>query len=313
MIRLLIILVLVFSFNLYAQTGQTIEIGAFNIEWFPCKDDGEMMKKYGIELRYPPQGNSTNIKELFNLLKEVDIELLAVEEIVDPQMLADSAKKYLGDNFEFIYSEAGGSQKVGFLYDSSIIKLAGEPQTYTEVMLTQDSRLRPAFRAYFKAVNDGFDFHAIVVHLKASPRGWDQRKQQLEILENILSTLPEESHDSDIIVMGDMNNVTDAGAEEFKSMLQRLNFHWASEKLDGLATNYWQPDWKKHRIIPSVIDHIFVSDDANVELVQNSVKVGGMCAKKISEYTGDKFPDYFENISDHCPVYVSFKFDKDDD
>ena len=73
--RLFIILVLFFFIPLYAQQEQTIEIGAFNIEWFPCKDDGEMMKKYGIDFRYYPEGNSTNIKELFSFLKEPSLSI----------------------------------------------------------------------------------------------------------------------------------------------------------------------------------------------------------------------------------------------
>ena len=102
--KFILIILLLNVTAIWAQTGHTIEIGTFNMEWFPCKDDGNMMHKYGIDLRYPPKGNATDIKALFSLLKDLDIELLGVEEIVDPQMLADSAKKYLGEQYEFIYA-----------------------------------------------------------------------------------------------------------------------------------------------------------------------------------------------------------------
>lgn len=292
--------------------AQTIEIGTFNVEWFPCKDDGQLMKKYGIDMKYPPTGSATDVKALFEMLKDLDIELLALEEIVDTQMIADSAKKYLGENYKYIFSPAGGSQKVGFLYDSSVLELAGQAESYDNILLKADSRLRPAFRAYFKTIPNGFDFHAVVLHLKASPRGWDQRKQQLELLEGILAELPEETKDADVIVMGDMNNVTDAGTGEFTPMLERLGFYLATQELNGLPSSYWQPNYKMARIQSSNIDHIFVSADAKIEFIENSVKVGGVCSEGKADYVGT-MPEYYEKISDHCPVYASFKADKDDD
>lgn len=295
------------------ENEQIIEIGTFNIEWFPCKDDGEMMKRYGINLRYPPQGDSTDMKALFGLLKKLDIELLGVEEIVDPQMFADSAKKYLGEEFNFIYSPSGGDQKVGFLYDSTALQLIGKPKTYMQVALSNDSRLRPALGVYFKALPSGFDFHAIVVHLKASPRGWDIRKKQWDALEQILADLPKETEDGDIVLLGDFNNVSQLGTDEFDTIMQHAGYYRATQELENKASNYWQPDYKKERIEGSLIDQIFISSDAKIEFIENSTKVGGMCAEGIFEYIGDSIPDYYQQISDHCPVYGSFRVDIDND
>jgi endonuclease/exonuclease/phosphatase family metal-dependent hydrolase len=292
---------------------QVIEIGTFNIEWFPCKDDGKMLMQYGINLRYPPTGGSTDMEALFGLLKKLDIELLGVEEIVDPQMFADSAKKYLGEQFKFIYSPSGGDQKIGFLYDSNVLQTIGKPKTYMQVALSDDSRLRPALALYFKAIPSGFDFHAIVVHLKASPRGWELRKKQWSILEQILTELPRETGDGDVILMGDFNNVSKLNTAEFDSIMQRTNFYRATLELGEGFSDYWQPDYKKERIEGSLIDQIFISKDAKIEFIENSTKVGGMCAEGSFEYIGDSIPDYYQKISDHCPVYSSFKVDMDND
>lgn len=304
--------------NIFCQrnlvvSDTTIEIGTFNIEWFPCKDDGEMMKTYGIDLRYPPQGESTDMKALFGFLEDMDIELIAVQEIVDPVMLADSAKKYLGERYRFIYSASGGSQKVGFLYDSSVLKVTGNPQTYMQVALSSDSRLRPAFGVYFKALPSGFDFHAVVAHLKASPRGWDLRKKQWQVLEEILSGLPQKNNDADIILLGDFNNVSKLRTAEFDTIMQRLNFFRATDEIDNAYTDYWQPDYKVERIEGSMIDHIFISRDAKIEFIENSTRVGGMCAEGAFEYAGDSIPEYYKTISDHCPVYTSFRIVEDND
>ena len=169
------ILFLLLPVLLLAQNEKYIQIGSFNIEWFPCKEDGEMMKKYGINLRRPPQGNSTDLPALFSLLKELDIELLGVVEVVDPQLLQDSAKKYLGDQFRVIYAPSPSSQKVGFLYDSSVLQVIGKPQVYMDVALGPDTWLRPGLRVYFKYKENGFDFNAMIVHLKAAPSGLKKR------------------------------------------------------------------------------------------------------------------------------------------
>jgi endonuclease/exonuclease/phosphatase family metal-dependent hydrolase len=310
--NLLLILISLYA-GLYAQDSETIEIGTFNIEWFPCKDDGAMMAEYGINLRYPPKGSATDQDSLFHFLKDSDIELLAVQEIVDPELLKQKAKQYLGPQFDVIYSNSGGSQKVGFLYDSSVLELIGEPESYDELLLTPDSRLRPAFRAYFKSKPHGFDFHALVVHLKSSPRGWDQRKQQLEILEAILKQIPKINNDSDIVLLGDMNNVTEADSGEFLPMMKRLGFYWATQELSGKPTNYWQPDWQVNRIQGSAIDHIFVSADARVEYISNKTGVFGPCAAAIPAYENNDIPDFYNKISDHCPVFATFRVDIDND
>ncbi|MCD6377159.1 MAG: hypothetical protein J7L94_16665 [Caldisericaceae bacterium] len=313
LIRFLILLLL--PVFLIAQNQAIIEVGSFNIEWFPCKEDGQLMQKYGINLRNPPQGNSTDIPALFKLLKKLDIELLGVVEIVDTKLFAEKAKEYLGPQYKFIYAPSKSSQKVGFLYDSSVLELKEPPQVYMDVALNPDSWLRPALRGYFKYKPNGFDFHAIIVHLKAAPSGWKTRKKQWQALEKIITNLENKSGDKDIILMGDFNNVSKLGFNEFLPRINKWRFYWATHELleDSLVTNYWQPDFTKEHIEGSLIDQIFVSSDAKFEMVPNSVKVGGVCAEGKKSYEGPDLPDYYEKISDHCPVFVSFKADVDND
>ncbi len=310
-----LLLLILLPLLLLAQNNETvIQVGSFNMEWFPCKDDGNMMKKYGITLRDLPHGNATDIPAMFGLLKKLDIELLGVVEVVDPKVLEESARKYLGPQYKFIYAPSPGSQKVGFLYDSSVIELKGDPEVYYSVALRPDSWLRPAFRGYFKYKPNGFDFHAIICHLKASPSGWKIRNKQWRALEQILVNL-ERSSDKDIVVMGDFNNVSKLGYNEFLSRMQKLHFYWATGELvkEHLYSDYWQPNFDEPYIKGSLIDQIFVSSDAQVELVPNSTEVGGACTQGKDEYRGENIPDYFKKISDHCPVWVSFKADKDND
>jgi endonuclease/exonuclease/phosphatase family metal-dependent hydrolase len=296
-----------------AQEDPTIEVGTFNIRFFPCNQDGEMMKEYDINMTYPPEGLPTDTTMLFNLLRDLDIEVLGVQEIVDPPLFRAMAKRHLGGNFEFIYAPFEGWQKVGILYDTKAVKLIGEPEIYWKAALDKPDRLRPAFRAYFKSIPDGFDFHVIVVHLKSSPRSYDVRKAQWEALENIITDLPLiDQKDSDIILLGDFNHVSELRTGEFLSVLDSLDFYWTVGADMTLISNYWRPDWREPRLQSSSIDQIFISRDATEEFRPASIRIGGLCAEGHKEINGE-FPEYYQKISDHCPVFVSFETSPDND
>ncbi len=311
---LITIFVFLLTIPIFAQTPGSLEVGTFNIRFFPCNADGEMMKKYDINMNHPPTGTATDTTQLFEMLKELNIEVLGVQEIVDPPLFGAMAKRHLGPQYQFIYAPTNGWQKVGILYDSTRVRLIGKAQVYPEISLGNVDRLRPALRAYFKAIPDGFDFHVVVVHLKASPRGWREREQQWELLSKMLRNIPreEEHHDGDIILLGDFNNVSKAGSGEFLPVLKERNFHWTGENGVNLYSNYWKPDWQKEEIQGSLIDQIFISDDANMEYVQGSLKIGGLCGQQQEKYS-DELPSYYLNVSDHCPVFVTFEAAVDND
>lgn len=310
-----IVLILVLPLIVFAQNEKYIQVGSFNMEWFPCKDDGEMMKKYGINLRMPPRGEATDLKALFSLLKDLDVELLAVVEIVDPELLESSAKKYLGEEFKVIYAPSPSSQKVGFLYDSSVLQVIGKPQVYMDVALGPNTWLRPALRAYFKYRENGFDFNAVVVHLKAAPSGLKKRQKQWKVLGKLLREIPQQCRDEDLVMMGDFNNVSRLGIDEFKPLMDSLHYYWATSELadKNISSDFWQPDYSKKYIEGSLIDQIFISAGARQEYVENSVRVGGMCAEGKNAYKGDEIPEYYKKISDHCPVFATFRVDLDND
>jgi exonuclease III len=80
-----------------------------------------------------------------------------------------------------------------------------------------------------------------------------------------------------------------------------------------LASDYWKPDWNVDRIEGSLIDQIFLSPGMMHEYEPQSTRVGGMCADGKAEYEGAEIPEYYETISDHCPVYITLHADEDDD
>ena len=308
-----ILLILIMASHLISQDSLNIEIGTFNIRFFPCNESAEMMTRYDINMRYPPTGVATDTVMLFKLIKDLGTEILGVQEIVDPPLFGAMAKRHLGEQYEFAYAPSNGWQKVGFLYNSEKVQLIGEPTIYNEVTIGRIDRLRPALHGYFKAIPDGFDFHLLVVHLKAAPRGYDDRKQQWQELEKILSALPGDAHeDADIILLGDFNNVSSDRYDEFLPVMDRLDYFWIGTEAESLVTSYWRPDWSKPELEGSMIDQIVLSSDAKVEYIEGSTRVGGFCAEGNRRVKGT-FPDHYLKISDHCPVIASFRVFPDDD
>jgi endonuclease/exonuclease/phosphatase family metal-dependent hydrolase len=290
-----------------------IDIGTFNIRFFPCNEDSAMMRKYDIEMRYPPTGVATDTTMLFQLIKSLDVEILGVQEIVDPPLFGAMAKRFLGPQYEFIYAPSNGWQKIGILFNSEKVMLIGEPQIYNEVALGRPDRLRPALRGYFRTIPDGFDFHVIVLHLKSGPRGYDERKEQWAAIDSILMDVPGGAeHDADIILLGDFNDVSNNRENEFLPGLNRMGYLWTAQGDSQLITEYWQPDWQKPEIEGSMIDQIVLSPDAKIEYMKNSLRVGGLCAGGKSAFE-DNFPDYYLKVSDHCPLIVTFRAFPDDD
>jgi len=315
MLRRLIFIIWLVPVLVFSQAVKEIQVGSFNGEWFPCKDDGKMMQKYGINLHNPPTGNATDVPAMFSMLKKMNLELLGMVEIVDTKLVEESAAKYFGKNYKFIYAPSASSQKVGFIYNSSVLKLVGQPVVYNEITLKPGSWLRPAFRADFRVLPNGMDFHAIIAHLKAAPSGWKKREQQWRMMGKILDNLQKNSPDKDIVLMGDFNNVSKFKYDEFKPLMAKLGFYWATSELvkKHFVSDYWKPDYTKERIEGSLIDQIFISKGMMNEYETQSTRVGGMCADGKNEYEGADIPEYYETISDHCPVFITLRADKDDD
>ena len=103
-----IFLVLLFCTGLTLAQDATVDVGTFNIRFFPCNEDSAMMHRYDIEMRYPPSGVATDTTRLFQLIRDLDIEVLGVQELVDPALFGAMAKRHLGEK---LYNQVYGGSK----------------------------------------------------------------------------------------------------------------------------------------------------------------------------------------------------------
>ena len=116
----------------------------------------------------------------------------------------------------------------------------------------------------------------------------------------------QDDQDKDIILLGDFNNVSPLKYNEFKPLLKDMSLIWTSENDTTHFSNYWRPDWQKPMLQGSLIDQIFISESASKAYISQSLSFGAICNSHKNKITGE-FPYYYQRVSDHCPVWVSFK------
>ncbi|MFC1835297.1 endonuclease/exonuclease/phosphatase family protein [Thermodesulfobacteriota bacterium] len=280
-----------------------IRIGTFNIRMFPCNNRCECIKNYGFSRCRRPETVPTVLRNLACEIKKIHPDLIAVNEILSPNKLRKFAQDKLGAQWKFVYTSAGGPQKVGFLYDSSVLELQGRKvfkELYTELRPEELSEacaggldnLRPAFACRFRVKGCLFDFVAIVLHLK-SGRCAEIRRAQWSIMEQIVDQASE--LDDDIIIIGDFNDWQRRN-RDFDPFCKLKGFTLLTDAI---------PCTFLYKSRGSAIDHILLSDGSMEHYVEGSAGAGGPCADKCgpSRY----WETFRDSVSDHCPVFAELR------
>lgn len=274
--KMIVVLCLLFA---SCTLAADLTIGTFNIKMYSSSDTDDDL--------------------VWDAIDQLNIDVLAVQEILDPQQLKTLVETKSNGAFTFITYEGNTSwsQKIGFVYDKNTVEPIGPIEIITSTMYDSDGSKhngwRPAHHAFFKAKNDGFDFHIIAVHM-AGPSGdeEDRRKQW----RNVQQTIREANlADQDIIVLGDFNCYEGYGL--FESMIVDGGFSHITEET---ATYCYNGNY-------SFLDNILVSDGIQDEEYTNQAIVA-----KYEEFEGDfscadfTLSDYYEKVSDHLPVVTTF-------
>lgn len=281
----------------------TIRVATFNIRMFPCNTNCECKQSHGYERCDSRDGQRTDQEMLAATIKEIDADLIAVNEILDPKAFTAFAAEKLGPEWQLIYASEGSSLKVGFLYNSSVIT-AGTKQVFKEIYtglvrlehppqcLGLRTSLRPAFACHFLVNGTKFDFQAVVLHLKAGPCP-SVRRAQWKLMEKVVDRLA--ITDSDVIVLGDFNE-TGGESKDFAEFRRLKKFAVATEKV---------PCTHHGRGKGVTLDYILLSRAANKHVVKGSEQVCGPCATGCSR--NPRWKEYRNRVSDHCPVSVQLR------
>ena len=258
----------------------TFDIMAWNIENFP-------------------KAGSTTINNVKTIIRNLDVDLIAVEEIGSVNsfnLLVDSLKGWQG----VLSGDTYGSwyQKTGFLYKTDIISLSNVKNIFNG----QDDKNafpRPPLAGYVKIKKGNlvlFDFNIVVLHLKArgDQESEDRRRAACVDLKNFIDSEIASGADPDFIVLGDWNDqITDPPASNvFKPFLDNPDdFHFLTADISR-QYSYISNTYK------SLIDHIMITKDTRQEYGQGTTQV---------LYLDSEFGAYQSQVSDHRPVLSIFK------
>jgi len=245
---------------------------------------------------FPLQGQAT-VDSVRMIILALQVDLVTVEEIADTtafhnlvNSLEDWAGVYSSDQYG-----PGNYQKTGILYRTDQITLSNVGIIFPN---EPDPFPRPPLMAHvdFDRGNQHFDFHLIVVHLKAGGAAEDlaRRREACQMLKGLIDQSVNEGDEPDFIVAGDFNDELDdpPASNSFTIFLDdTAHYQFLTMPLAG------DPYWASYPSTGTLIDHILVTSDALGEYQ------GGETTTLRLDY---EVTDYSYWVSDHRPVMSQF-------
>ena len=230
----------------------------------------------------------------------IDYDFISIVELRDEKVLQRTQKILgeMGKNYEYDISAAVGrgvKERVAFLYDSAFIEVVQAGELYPDEADGTDDFIRDPYYATFRAGK--FDFSVIAVHIIWGSRVGD-RRDEIMALAPVYAHVQKENgpHEDDILLVGDFNRDT-GDLKAFGALMA----------MPSMTSLFHLPQ-KSHIKDSSLYDNILFQTDY------------------VTEYTGtagiDKFDetDFGNNdkaandaVSDHRPVWATFRINTDDD
>jgi endonuclease/exonuclease/phosphatase family metal-dependent hydrolase len=251
-------------------TNSTLEIATWNIQQFP-------------------KSNNQTINDVVEIIKDLNIDLIAVQEVTSSSAF-DSVRKRL-NGFDG-YLTNFSSLKTGIIYNQSNITVISDTLLFEN---DSNSFPRPPLMLYLLAQQGGqlFDFYFIVIHLKAfgDQQSVDRRKSAIQKMEQFINTRLQQGGDPDYIIAGDWNDLLedDSTQNVFNPFLNNpQQYVFLTLPFAGSPTEYSYIGGS----FDSLIDHIMVtaSIDSAYNIETEIIKVDQF------------FNQYQSEVSDHRPV-----------
>ncbi len=255
------------------------------------------------------RAGKTDLEELARIIKSVQSDVMAFEEVVNVKAFETLVKKNLpGYSYEISSCGGGGKQQLAVAYNLKTFEFVSqvEDRTFSGSGSSKCGSLRPVLLVDLLHKESKQIYTFGVVHLKAggNDRAYAQRWEQYLKLKN----LSKRYANKNLILLGDFNstgyNIKDEDFQRFEDFIDQSKMRTMTESLG--CTNYWTGTAGGNEFQSSILDHIVIQDK-NVSSVEE-VKVGSHCAKMdCRPATPEELGPSFEAVSDHCPVQVTFK------
>lgn len=256
----------------------SLEIVTWNIEWFPR------------------EGEPT-VQAVRQLIDDLEVDLYAIQEIADTaafRSLLESLPGYDGLWSPDAYSW-GDYQKTGIIWRTDQIAVSGVTSLYPGY---EYAFPRPPIQVDVTACNNGheFDFHLIVLHLKAGggEENEARRRAALETLKSYLDAQRQTLEDPDFILAGDWNDELDDPSWDnvfFAFLEDSTNYYFTTTPLAG------EPYWASYPSTGALLDHLLIDQEVFDQYEDGSTETLRL---------DDEYSSYSAVVSDHRPVMSVF-------
>jgi len=258
------------------------------------------IRRFGVE--------ATDLDRLVSLLRRVDADVVAVQEIQDRALferLRDRLSAASGRRYRAVLSRCGGKSEmqVGFLWDARAITLLGTRE-YPELTGPDEGRCHTGERAALLGEFDagGRRLSLLVLHLKAGGEAEDARRRrgQWERAFAIADALRADGT-RELAILGDTNSTGYLDNRHGERDFIRAR---AADHALTVITHPLDCSEYFHRegggLTPSLLDHLVATPGL---LQARSVRVHGFCAElACAPQPPGQDPPEFATVSDHCPV-----------
>ena len=266
-------------------------IATWNLEWF-----GALNR------------STDDIEQIAAIIRELDIDMLALQEIACPCAVETLAAE-LGD-YEFFISPQRVPQKLALMWRRGrIAEVEFDEAAFDSLRGVADTGLDRESRQplVFRVRIDSFDFTLVVVHLKSIPeaeRSVEIRNVQYDALNTWLAQeLGSEGGERDIVIAGDFNSYRHGISSA--RLLEGGHVVFATTSLpEGEYSNIWYNREGTRNL--SFIDHIALTPEllggefSALEPIRDwDVEIGR--------------EDYEQGVSDHLPLVAVFRTSEDID
>jgi endonuclease/exonuclease/phosphatase family metal-dependent hydrolase len=261
----------------------------------------------------PGQGYATrtNICDLETALAGLDAHILGLTEIRDTKRLPRVLRRAAGRRYDVVTSNRGGrgGLRLAIAWDADRLAQASVAGDIDSVAIRPT--LRPGFWVRLKdPASPDREILVVQLHLKAGPKGVEDRRLQVRALVEWLDTAVAADPPFGLVVQGDFNVVGGSGlsAEDEWRRVDAVLSRVGLARLPSAqpCSMYWEgPGEPDDRYLPSLLDVTYIRgfDGLQSSEAESWLHCRRLNCDPLISAPGREDATFYD-VSDHCPVTV---------